>query len=116
MRIKIDFITNSSSVNYTLSDTNHDRKELIINIEGFAFNLFKEFPRMYIFKNMDELEEEYDKNTKAHAVYQELIESGKVVYEIWIDGRGSLMSGYLYHNRIGDLPDGVEDVDIYLGG
>jgi hypothetical protein len=118
MKIKFDFITNSSSVNYTLADTDPDRKELKVKIEGFEFDLFKEFPSMYKIKKMCDLEEVHgtNKNSKAYVLYKELLKSGKAVYEIWTDGQGSLMDSYLYHNKINNLPDGVENVDIYLGG
>ena len=117
MKIKLSFITNSSSVNYTLSDTNINRETLEVIIEGITFDLFKEFKDEppNIFKTLEDLDNE---EVGAREEYKSIINSGKIIYEFWTDGEGSLIKSYLYHNKISNdrLPPGVENVDIYLGG
>jgi hypothetical protein len=118
MKIKADFITNSSSVNYTIVDTQKIREKLIVVIEGISFNLFKELKFKKFEKIQDLIDDSRSPGNLSYDMYLKLIKSGKIVYEAWTNGEGSLIGAYLYRNNISgnELPEGVEWVDIYLGG
>jgi hypothetical protein len=114
MKIKIDFITNSSSTNYTISTSNKEIKEIEIKIQGIKFNLLKDISCVHVYKTMEDLK----KNNRCIKKYEKSISSGKTIYEFWTssDG-GNLLESYLHLNDITDLlPDGFEFVDVYLGG
>jgi len=108
MKIKLDFVTNSSSVSYTIIDNKKDRKELIINLEGIDFDLFK-YVDFYKFETIQDLIDEGISGSIFDR-YKDLIESGKTIYEIWTNGQGSLIKSFLYYNKI-KLPKGMKYIE-----
>jgi hypothetical protein len=114
MKIKLDFITNSSSTNYTIAGK--EREKIEIKVEGITFDLLKQITAIRIYKNINDLEE--IKNSFHYDKYKELILDRKVIYEFWTssDG-GNLIESFLHLNDIRYvLPEDLEFVDVYLGG